>query len=210
MKRVEKLLHLSDKRLVQSATTLAKQNKRRASGKRKRGAGDDDEILDIAETVEKQKRLRKSGKGAEGAEGDEGLEEVVLKGTGKAIQKVMELGLWFQQRDEYVVRLKTSSVAAIDDISVDESSPVEAKQQSGGLNNDSSEMELDTEPGAEGDGGGVAIDPAETAEGQDGDNGASEESRSKPTSAAGMATTEPIPDTRIRYTSCLEVAVSLR
>ncbi|KAK3069904.1 hypothetical protein LTR53_011391, partial [Teratosphaeriaceae sp. CCFEE 6253] len=55
VKRVEKLLRLSDKRLVQSATTLAKQ-KGTQGRKRKRGAeGTEDEVLDIAREVEKQK-----------------------------------------------------------------------------------------------------------------------------------------------------------
>ncbi|EMF08202.1 uncharacterized protein SEPMUDRAFT_75002 [Sphaerulina musiva SO2202] len=91
VKRAEKLLHLSDKRLVQSATQLSKdaRNKKRRWERRE----DEDEIR----------------------------EEVVLKGTGKAIGKVMELGLWFQQRDaEYHVRLKTGSVFAVEDVQYEE------------------------------------------------------------------------------------------
>jgi ribonuclease P/MRP protein subunit POP7 len=47
-------------------------------------------------------------------------EEVILKGTGKAIQKVLALAAWFQdeaQSDLGVkVVLRTSSVGAIDDV----------------------------------------------------------------------------------------------
>ena len=101
MKRAEKLLHLSDKRVVQSATHLSKRNRRRG----------DDEIVGIAKEVEKQKK------------GVEKKEEVVLKGTGKAIAKVMELALWFQQRgEEYEVRLETGSVGAVEDVEYEEES----------------------------------------------------------------------------------------
>jgi ribonuclease P/MRP protein subunit POP7 len=47
-------------------------------------------------------------------------EEVILKGTGKAIQKVLALAAWFQDQaqDELGVKvvLRTSSVGAIDDV----------------------------------------------------------------------------------------------
>lgn len=110
VKRAEKLLHLSDKRLVQSATQLSKdaRNKKRRWERRE----DEDEIVGIAKEVENKKK--KKGLGSE-------REEVVLKGTGKAIGKVMELGLWFQQRDaEYHVRLKTGSVFAVEDVQYEE------------------------------------------------------------------------------------------
>lgn len=86
---------------MQSATHLSKRNRRRG----------DDEIVGIAKEVERQKKK----KGVE-------KEEVVLKGTGKAIAKVMELGLWFQQRgEEYEIRLKTGSVGAVEDVEYEES-----------------------------------------------------------------------------------------
>lgn len=110
VKRAEKLLHLSDKRLVQSATQLSKdaRNKKRRWERR----DDEDEIVGISKEVEKKKKQK--GLGSE-------REEVVLKGTGKAIGKVMELGLWFQQRDaEYHVRLKTGSVCAVEDVQYEE------------------------------------------------------------------------------------------
>ncbi|CAK3794042.1 hypothetical protein DOTSEDRAFT_75599 [Lecanosticta acicola] len=108
-KRVEKLLRLSEERLVQSATKLAQNDARRKS---RRGGrqGDNDEILAIAEAVEAQKRNSTAGHESTG-------EEVVIKGSGKAIPKVMDLGVWFQQRDEtYSVRLKTGTASSIDDV----------------------------------------------------------------------------------------------
>ena len=43
-------------------------------------------------------------------------EAVVLKGTNRAIEKVLELGLYFQRQDDCMVRLKTGSVGVVDDI----------------------------------------------------------------------------------------------
>lgn len=44
---------------------------------------------------------------------------VTLKGTGKAIEKVLQLGTWFQDQDagaRFVVNWKTGSVGAVDDV----------------------------------------------------------------------------------------------
>lgn len=43
-------------------------------------------------------------------------EEVFLKGTGKAIEKVLSLGLFFQGQKDCRVRVGTRSVGAVDDI----------------------------------------------------------------------------------------------
>lgn len=131
VKRVEKLLHLADKRLVQGATKLAKDGQ----GRRRRREREDDEIAAIAEAVEEVKRDHKRQKrGRNGAE--EGpLEEIVVKGTGKAIAKVLEVGLWFQQREEeYVVKLKTGSVSSIEDVSYEKDAPLAAAAATAGHN----------------------------------------------------------------------------
>jgi len=48
---------------------------------------------------------------------DEGRkEEVLLKGTGKAIQKVLQVALYFQEQEDCMVRIRTGSVGAVDDI----------------------------------------------------------------------------------------------
>ena len=201
VKGAEKLLHLSDKRLVQSATTLAKQNHSKGRGKRKRGGGDEDEILEIAEAVERQKRRKNGG---------EGGEEVVLKGTGKAIQKVMELGLWFQQREEYAVRLRTGSVAAIDDLTVDEDPDPSAAQEDEGDKSGSAEGNDDTKPGAEDNKDeGMEFDATRAEEAKGGSTGDIAAVPEK-SNAVQVKESEPVPETRIRYTSSLEVAVSLR
>nr|POF05463.1 hypothetical protein CFP56_69489 [Quercus suber] len=163
VKRVEKLLKLADKRLVQSARTIAQSNNRQ----QQRGKdGGQDEIGDVAAEVERVRRKRrKIGKGTS-HDADEGPEEVVIKATGKAIQRGLELGQWFCQRDgEYVVRIKTGSVKAIDDVQLVEVNDSQITPDPGKSDD---QMSLDTEK-----------------------------------------LEEDIPETRVRYTSVLEVRVSL-
>lgn len=111
VKRVEKLLRLADKRDVQTATTHAQKNKRK---RRRDDDGGEDEVVAVARGVEEERERKRRAGGVSG-------EEVLIKGTGKAVSKVLEVGAWFLQRDaEFVVRMKTGSVGAVDDVEVPE------------------------------------------------------------------------------------------
>lgn len=184
VKRVEKLLQRADKRLVQAATTRAKQHDPRGR-KRRGGDRDEDEVLGIAEEVERlknegkrQKRQRKDG--PEDEEADAVGEEILLKGTGKAIAKVLDLASWFQQRsDVYTIRLRTGSVGAVDDISPGEQADVEMS-----LGDDDTDVDR----------------PA----------GGHQKKSAKPQKEQRNNETQPLPETRIRQTSVLEVAIALK
>lgn len=39
-----------------------------------------------------------------------------MKGTGKAIEKVLQLALYWQQQEDVMVQIRTGSVGAIDDV----------------------------------------------------------------------------------------------
>jgi ribonuclease P/MRP protein subunit POP7 len=111
IKRVEKLLRLADKRDLQTATTHAQKNKRK---RRRDDDGGEDEVVAVARGVEEEKERKRRAGGVSG-------EEVLIKGTGKAISKAMEIGSWFLQREkEFVVRIRTGSVGAVDDVEVPE------------------------------------------------------------------------------------------
>ena len=133
IKRVEKLLRLADKRDVQTATTHAQKNKRK---RRRDDEGGEDEVMAVARGVEEERDRKRRAGGVSG-------EEVLVKGTGKAISKAMEVGLWFMQRDtEFVVRAKTGSVGAVDDVEVPE----------GEAEDDGEKMDVDqAQAGAEGE-----------------------------------------------------------
>ncbi|CZT15006.1 uncharacterized protein RCC_00920 [Ramularia collo-cygni] len=111
IKRCEKLLQLSEKRLVQAATTAAKSSRRR---------NQDDSISEIAAAAE---RIKRRGRG----------EEVVFKASGKAIGKGLQVGCWFQERDGlYNVRLQTGTAGVVDGIEYDEGEGDEEKERGDG------------------------------------------------------------------------------
>lgn len=173
IKRVEKLLRLADKRDVQAATTEAQKNKRKR--RRDDDGGAEDEVMAVARGVEEEKERKKRAGGVAG-------EEVVVKGTGKAVSKVMEVGAWFLQREgEFVVRVRTESVGAVDDVEVPE------EDEKGGDGGGGEKMDVD-QAGAGADGESTVLE---------GKNGEEKEA-------------EAVSGTRVRYLSVLEVAVSLR
>jgi ribonuclease P/MRP protein subunit POP7 len=213
VKRVERLLHLADKRLVQSATTLAKADKGHAHRKRKRG-GEEDEILDIAETVEHLKKKGRKAGTAKGDEGEGGGEEVVLKATGKAIQKCLELGLWFQQREEYAVRLVTGSVGAIDDIAVEEELGDAVESDVGEDDaQDPSAMNVDEDTAAGADDDAdveMDVNPGQVSDHLNRDKGYGTGGKQPSGADRVEGGRVDIPESRLRYTSSLEVYVRLR
>lgn len=180
--------------------------KSRGSGKRKRPGKEreEDEILETAENVERMKK-RKMGK-----DSAVGMEEVMLKGTGKAVQKCLELGLWFQQREEYSVRLETKSVAAIDDIEVDEDGGLEIGEGDGNENGDGKLDPDDTTASASDEAvDKIDMDPKTAGGGNDQAQASSKKSKKKIEKSQEIDVGD-IPETRIRYLSSLEVFVSLR
>jgi ribonuclease P/MRP protein subunit POP7 len=51
-----------------------------------------------------------------GGGGAKRSEEVVMKATGKAIEKAMQLALYWQGQEDVLVRVRTGSVGAVDDV----------------------------------------------------------------------------------------------
>lgn len=101
VKRVQKLLRQAEKRAMASLDLSSK----RKTEKEK-----------LAQLAQGHDQLRK-GKGEE---------EVFIKATGRAMDKALSVGKWFEAREtEYVVRVKTGSVIVVDDVVEDE----EARQK---------------------------------------------------------------------------------
>lgn len=118
-KRIEKFLAQVEKRETQSAAQVVKNESRK---KRKYNNGDDgadgEAILGVAKKLAEKKE----------ADEGEGLgnDEVVVRATGRAVQKALAVGVWFLKKEGYGVRIKTGSVGAIDDIDVAEDGDVAA------------------------------------------------------------------------------------
>lgn len=52
----------------------------------------------------------------EGGGADGSVGEVVVLGTGRAIEKTLNVAAWFQRQNDCLVSLRTRSVAAVDDV----------------------------------------------------------------------------------------------
>lgn len=92
----------------------------------KRAVGKSDLIDGKGSDKSKLKTIEKALESRKG----KGTEEVTLKGTGRAIEKVLALGLYFQGQDDCRIRLRTGTVGVIDDIVEEEFSPaVEATSE---------------------------------------------------------------------------------
>lgn len=57
-----------------------------------------------------------AGRSEEGNATGKPAEEVVLKATGKAIEKGLRIAMWWMSQGDVRVTIRTSSVAAIDDV----------------------------------------------------------------------------------------------
>lgn len=65
-------------------------------------------------------RLEMIGQGT-GKDKDGRGEEVFVKGTGRAIESVLQVGLYFMGQVDCLVRVRTGSVGTVDDITIDAS-----------------------------------------------------------------------------------------
>ena len=66
--------------------------------------------VSLLEAGDDREKVRKTGKRRDGDE------EVLVKATGKAIEKALQVALYFQGQEDCVVRLRTGSVGAVDDV----------------------------------------------------------------------------------------------
>jgi ribonuclease P/MRP protein subunit POP7 len=108
IKRVQKLLHLAERRaMAPLVDEKAKKRRQHTSqqhqhGKRRdqEGGGGGEEKVVLEECLRKLRQ-----------------EKVLIKATGRAIEKALSLGSWFQEKtQEYEVSIRTGSVCVVDDI----------------------------------------------------------------------------------------------
>jgi ribonuclease P/MRP protein subunit POP7 len=174
VKRVRRLLREIDKRATQSViskNTSSSHHNRRFHG---------DKILAAA--------IADSERSGDGKAG----EEVLIKATGRAIQKAVNLAEFFKQSDNLRVRMKTGSLWAIDDVvknSEDEMEDDSSDEKEGKLDSSTNAKDGETEPGEE--------DKDSEGEAPRLDSGFEDKE-------------EDVPETRVRQISVMEVAVSLR
>ncbi|WEW60523.1 AlbA family DNA/RNA-binding protein [Emydomyces testavorans] len=120
VKRVQKLLREVEKRAVAKVDL----HDRKVSEKEK-----------VAQLKESTQALQK--------------EEVFIKATGRAIQKAMDIGKWFNEKEGYNIKVKTGTVLVVDDIIEDdglkekESRKREKREQPKAQTEDNDKREVD-------------------------------------------------------------------
>ena len=88
-------------------------------------------LKDIEAGIVNGKGSGERGRGGNGVGGKGGKvgvreEEVIVKATGKAIERCLQVGLWAMQQEDLRVEVRTGSVGAVDDV-VEEGGEVESR-----------------------------------------------------------------------------------
>lgn len=146
--------------------------------------------LDLSSKRKTEKeKLAQLAQGHDQLRKGKGEEEVFIKATGRAMDKALSVGKWFETREtEYVVRVKTGSVLVVDDVVEDE----EARQK--------------------------IVAEGEKAQQQESKDEAALSSSDKPVSKsaakkwkrAANAEAEELPESRTRWVNVVEVAVTYK
>lgn len=141
--------------------------------------------LEDTQKTEKQKL-------AELAKAANTREEVFVKATGKAIEKALNVGKWFEEKEaEYTARVTTGSVLVVDDVTEDE---------------DKKEGEMRKQERQE-----RAKDAAGQKESVTSEEPASKDSAKKRKREVAKVPEEAeLPETRTRWIKMVEVAISLK
>lgn len=136
---------------------------------------------------------------AELAKVAEKREEVFVKATGRAIEKALNVGKWFEEKEaEYSVRVKTGSVLVVDDVVEDE----EKKERE--LQKQQREETVQQDGVQE-----SKQNPEEQADSQkSASKGTAKRKKKRPASAISEDT--EIPESRTRWVKMVEVAVTLK
>lgn len=121
---------------------------------------------------------------AEATNGAKERECVYVKATGQAIQRALEIGVYFQGEKDCAVRVEMGSVKAIDDIEVNAAEPGKGK----GVVDDDGDVDMTLN--------------------NDNDN-EKEGDRGKGKKRRRAIAEEDVPETRIRTLSSITVAISL-
>ncbi|MCJ1357797.1 MAG: hypothetical protein MMC33_007793 [Icmadophila ericetorum] len=171
VKRIHKLLGLAEKRdkqrLLRATETTTKEDVEREERR-------------LRAEVEKKKGIAAVG------------ERVYVRGTGKAMRKVEDLGVYFEGLVGFGVERRTGRVGVVDDVVVAEGDGTGGEE---GLGKKKKKKKKGKKGKGHVDDGGEKMDVDEKADGK------VEEKKSKDSE---------LPETRIRYLPMLEVAIGLK
>lgn len=138
-------------------------------------------------------------------------EEVFVKATGRAIEKALSVGRWFERDEEkFCVRVNTGSVLVVDDVEEDEETKRRVVEE--GAKVQKSEGESQGEDGATSSSvplSASASASASTPAPSSAPSVSKSASRKRKRAACAAAESE-LPETRTRWVNMVEIAVSLK
>lgn len=144
--------------------------------------------------TEKQK-LAQLAAGHDALRKGKGEEEVFVKATGRAMEKALAVGRWFETREaEYVTRVKTGCVLVVDDVVEDE----EMRRRVIAEGEEVGEVEELKEQQQQGQ-NAEATSAAPVSK-----------SASKKRKRAANAESEELPESRTRWVNVVEIAVTYK
>ena len=144
--------------------------------------------------TEKQK-LAQLAAGYDALRKGKGEEEVFVKATGRAMEKALAVGRWFETREaEYVTRVKTGCVLVVDDVVEDE----EMRRRVIAEGEEVGEVEELKEQQQQGQ-NAEATSAAPVSK-----------SASKKRKRAANAESEELPESRTRWVNVVEIAVTYK
>lgn len=164
---------------VKRVQKLLKEAEKRATAK-----------IDLSDKNEKHK-LEQLKKGTEALH----KEEIFIKATGRAVDKAVNVGKWFDAKEEYSTRVETGSVMVVDDIVEDE----ELKEQ----------LRQKTEPktpSADDQASECATQANSRSDGKT-DGSSSVRSTKKRKKRARVGDDTELPESRTRWVKMVEIAV---
>lgn len=124
-------------------------------------------------------------------------EEVFVKATGRAVDKAINVGKWFDAKEEYSIRVKTGSVLVVDDVVEDEELKEKLRKKMGPETSSAKSQ---------------ASESIAKPDGSEGKAGEASPGRSlkKGKKRARVDDDAELPDSRTRWVKMVEIAVTLK
>ncbi|PGH09884.1 hypothetical protein AJ79_05611 [Helicocarpus griseus UAMH5409] len=190
--KVPKVVYVSTNTPFMSAAKrvqkLLKQAERRASAK-----------IDISEKISEKQKLAKFAESTEELK----KEEVFIKATGRAIEKAMSIGKWFEEKEDYAIRVNTGAVMVVDDIVEDEElrRKEEKKEKKEKKKETGSDVSMDMQAGG--------VDVQTTDAGEQAQSKTTTKERKRRGKEAVDANGDLL-ESRTRWVNMVEIAVTLK
>lgn len=166
---------------VKRVQKLLKEAEKRATAK-----------VDLADKNKKHK-LDQLKKGTEALQ----KEEIFIKATGRAVDKAVNVGKWFDAKEEYSTRVKTGSVMVVDDIVEDEELKEQLRQKTKSKSPSADDQASESAAQASSRLGGKT------------DGSLSVRSTKKRKNRARVDDNTALPESRTRWVKMVEIAVTM-